>query len=318
MHGVYLITPSDNAPAVPPSGSEHPSGEIDDHVVESGRPPSRQRTSQPANRVAGTSPTHALIGFLASLPRGAAAVAASALVSGIVAYYLPQLLSTAPTPTPPLAADVLDNIEPPITMVVPSAQTGIGSPGSGCASFRRWATAIGGIDAGTTTFTLVLQSTTNAATYVAGVRAHILATRPPSSGIAVSCPAQAGVVERSVLINLDSGVGTYVRAGRGAPFGFTLRRGESEIFNISAATTRHALQWTLEVDAVINGMHHILTVRDNKRAFMTSAVDSSRAIYRWNYTNAWELDRGGSREPVRVVPVGKQLTPVGRLRGGSR
>jgi hypothetical protein len=204
-------------------------------------------------------------------------------------------------------------------MVVPSGRSGSGSPGAGCASFRAWATGIGGADADETTFKLVLQSQANAPTYVAGVRAHVLSKGRPIRGAVVRCPAQGVVTERSVLIDLDrSGDGRYVRSGHRQPFGFTLRRGESEIFKISAGTRAHAVRWLLEVDVVTDGEHRLVTVRNNMRPFLTSAIDPRAGVYQWNYADAWIVASANPNQPDRAVRVGQKLRSSGTHRDSPR
>jgi hypothetical protein len=253
---------------------------------------------------------HRALGNFASVPRAAATIAASAVLTGVIAYYVPKVLSSAEHPPPALTADVLDNTEPPLKMVVPQARTGASSPGAGCDSFRSWAVKIGGIDAGMTTFKLVVQANDTKPIYIAGLRAVVVSSSDPASGIVVSCPSQEGAVERSVVIDLDkSKNGEYIRSGRAQPFDFVLHQGETEIFHVKARTSRHSLRWFLQVDAVVGGRHELLLVKDSGRPFATTGYAVAAGTYVWNGADAWTVS--GQPHGGQVIPVSRQLTPLG-------
>jgi hypothetical protein len=223
---------------------------------------------------------------------------------------LPKLLNAAEPKRPPITATVIPNADPPLRMVVPSARTSVGSPGSGCDGFRRWGLRLGGADAGETTFKLIVQSETDDPVYIAGVRAVVSRVRPIRSPVVVVCPSQGEAPEREVLIDLDtSQAGRYVRAGRQEPFNFVLSRGKSEIFRITAATKRHAVHWVLEVDVVVAGKHRTMRLDDNGRAFATSGYARRVPEYFWDFEHQW-FPSGVRDVPV---PVGRRLPPRGAL-----
>lgn len=218
----------------------------------------------------------------------------------------------------PVAASVIPDTEPPITMIVPSGRTEGSSPGPDCDSFRAWALKIGGVDAGRTRFRLLVQSNTHDPVFVAGLRARISSKQPPASGVVVTCPAQAGLSERRVRIDLDkSSEGQYVRSGREQPFNFVLSRGESEVFNVTAKTRQNAFRWVLQVDAVVAGTHKVITVTERGKPFATSAYDRNGGAYYWNYADAWDLRGGDPTYQDRSVPAGDRLVPIAGTQGGG-
>src|SRR4051812_42360333 len=107
-----------------------------DKVPDSGAGRQASHDSRRTNQRGRTGRGRAVLRLLASAPRAALALAGSALVTGLVAYYLPKVLNTGAGTKAPLTANVLDQTEPPVRMVVPSARTGTRSPGQNCDSFR--------------------------------------------------------------------------------------------------------------------------------------------------------------------------------------
>ena len=228
-----------------------------------------------------------------SLPRAILGLTGAAVISGVVAHYLPGVLP-AEAKGPAVLTNVLDNTNPPLRIMLPEAPTSLHTrPSPGCASFRPWALGVGGADANETALDLVVQGNTSAPVYVAGLRARILSAVPPRSGVLAVCPSAGTVTPRKIAISLDGGLaGKYITHAGDEPFGFTVGKGETEVFDIGATTHRSDVRWLLELDLVVAGRQRVITISDNGRPFQTTAVGTRRpTVYTWNLQDAWQLTR---------------------------
>jgi hypothetical protein len=248
---------------------------------------------------------------LLTLPRAAAGVAGVAVITGLVGYFLPRILNSATaSATTPLYSRVLDDSEPPLLLLIPPART-VGSAPSGptCEAFLSWARSAGGVDAGTTRFSLVIQGNTDAALYIAGVRAHLVSTAAPDSGALVECPTQGEVKPHKIVIDLESAArGRYVTNASGSPFGVTVGKGESEVFDVTASTQRHTFSWLLEVKAIIAGQTRVLLISDHGRPFQTTPLGPLKSTYQWSAEGEW-------REIIGHRPTSRTLRAGAELRG---
>lgn len=229
-----------------------------------------------------------------SIPRAIAGVIGTAVIGGLVAFYLPKVLSPPPAPGPPVQTNVLDNTDPGQKVIVTRAPTADKTqPGPGCEGFQSWRATVGGADAGETQFDLVVQGNSSSAVYVAGIRAHILSSRPPYRGDLAECPTAGTVTPRKVVLPLDSTqTGEYITHGHNSPFGFTVGKGSTEVFDIGAFTRRSYVRWVLELEVVVGGKTRVLTIYDHGRPFATTAPRPGSPQYVWNLNGAWT--RAGS------------------------
>jgi hypothetical protein len=227
----------------------------------------------------GNAKARARFASVRSLPRAASGLFGAAVITGTVAYFLPRLFSATSSAGPPVKTNVVFGGQTSLAMVLPQASLR-GGPGAGCEAFREWGLRVGGVDAGESVVSVVVQGNTSDAVYVAGMRAHVLSEGTPAEGVLGVCPSAGTVTPRDVVLDLDaSRTGKYVTSGRAAPFGFTLARGETEVFHVTATTRRHAVRWLLELDLVVAGAHRTIVVSEDGRPFATSAYAETLPRY---------------------------------------
>jgi hypothetical protein len=179
-----------------------------------------------------------------------------------------------------------------------------GPPGDGCAQFYPWVAERGGVSAEDTYLRLVLQGKGSNAVFLSSMRARIVERRAPLNGIPLWCGiGGAGVNIRFIYLDLDKSppVGVHGEFSdtrgmlRRKPFGFTLRKNETEVFEIWAVTKKCYCRWVIELDLVVNGTRAVKTVTNNGRPFQTTAWSCCRT-YVWT-GGAWYVDAGGEPQP---------------------
>jgi hypothetical protein len=189
--------------------------------------------------------------------------------------------------------------------VVPAGTRIIGGPpGNGCGQFYPWLAERGGVPAENTYLRLVLQGKAANAVLLSSMRARIVERRARLAGTPLWCGAGgAGVDIRFVYLDLDKspavGVHGEFSDTKGLvhrkPFGFTLKRNETEVFEIWATTRTCYCKWVIELDLVVNGTQAVKTITNRGRPFQTTAWSCCRS-YVW-MAGAWYLDAGGEPQP---------------------
>jgi hypothetical protein len=193
-------------------------------------------------------------------------------------------------------------------MVVPRGTKVIGGPsGDGCLQFHPWVTKRGGVPADDTYLRLVLQGKQSNAVLVSSLRARIVERLTPLVGTALGCPSAGAAEPHFVSIDLDKRPPTGVfaeltetmRVVRRKPVAFTLKKNETEVFDIWAFTKQCYCKWVIELDLVVNGQHAVRTVTNNGQPFQTTAWKGKR-WYEWDFVSSWLLD--GEPQP-RNAPL---------------
>jgi hypothetical protein len=202
----------------------------------------------------------------------------------------------------PVAIDTFNDFGEAL-MVPRGARIIGGPPGDSCAKFHPWVMDHEGVSATDTYLRLVVQGKAANAVLLTGLRARILERRRPMAGIALACGGGgAGAVIRYIRLNLDERppIGRHgqiteeQRFITGKPLALTLKKNETEVFDIWASTERCFCRWVLELDLVVNGTRATKTLSNNGRPFQTTAW-SGRQAYHW--AGAWYLDAGGEPQP---------------------
>jgi hypothetical protein len=187
-----------------------------------------------------------------------------------------------------------------------------GPPGKDCAQFHPWVAEHGGVSAQSTFLRLVLQGKESNAVLLSSMRARIVERRAPLTGIPMVCGAAAGAADiHFIYLDLDKRPALGVHADlndsmqvvRRKPFGFTLKKNETEVFDIWAVTEDCHCKWVIELDLVVNGRRAVKTVTNKGQPFQTTAWSGPRA-YHW-IAGAWYKD--GYGEPL---PRDRPLRPL--------
>jgi hypothetical protein len=186
---------------------------------------------------------------------------------------------------PPLRAEVVPfsvvhSTFPSPTAVVPLAREKLPRPpaiaGKGSQRFLAWAHDLGGADAEQTQVSFVLRSDLTAPVIVANVRVVVQERRPAMRGTWLK-PAQAGdLPERVIEIDLDTDPPTVKRtAYQGDPswkFPLQVSNQDPELFTVIAKANQSFCFWKLEVDYLVEGRQHTLTVDNDRQPFRTTGV----------------------------------------------
>jgi hypothetical protein len=93
---------------------------------------------------------------------------------------------------------------------------------------------------------------------------------------------------------------------RRKPFGFTLKKNETEVFEIWAVTAKCYCRWVIELDLVVNGTHAAKTITNKGQPFQTTAWSCCRS-YVW-VGGAWYIEASGEPQPRN-----KPLKPLPEL-----
>ena len=153
-----------------------------------------------------------------------------------------------------------------------------------CADRDQWARALGGIDAGETTFRAYLEGRSERAVVIDDARVIVHERRAALTGAYVPCGAAATLPERSLDLKLDTHPPTVkyysgARSRRSSPLLLTLPKGEVEAFRVSAHTERCFCKWTLEFSYVAEGKRRSLRLSDGGRPFQTSWVGQAEEVF---------------------------------------
>lgn len=238
---------------------------------------------------------------LATIPGAVLALVGTGLVSTAVAFYAPGLFGHFSQPPPPLFLHVQAMPTTPIDLVMDSAATAT-SPGSGCDTFYQWGHAHGGRDAGKTQLALVVQGQSDSNVFISGIRADIVAKAPLGNGVDVFCEGQGEVTPTQVSIDLDRSASGYTRSGPGAPFGYTVNRTDTVVFDITARAEHFDYRWRLDVQAVVDGKTRTFVVDDAGRPFETTGVPATQAGYSWS-SDQWVRSVHGTSKTYRAGTI---------------
>ncbi|WP_147312511.1 hypothetical protein [Thermomonospora umbrina] len=151
--------------------------------------------------------------------------------------------------------------------------------------FRSWALRLGGSDSEETRVRLDLQGRSTKGVLISSLTARIVAVHPSPAVVGVGCDSAGSASPRDLSIDLDSARPTarYLVKGRREPFGFTLAKAETEVFNITAYTRRPVvIEWRLHLDLTVDGKSRPIEIDDHGKPFRTSAAPAERQ-YTWQY-----------------------------------
>jgi hypothetical protein len=195
-------------------------------------------------------------------------------------------------------------------MVIPASVRTKGSPGTGCGGFHQWGVDNGGFDGGQSTIQIVAQGRSDQAVLITTMNVLILLKTDPVQGIPVRCPSAGEAQVRAITVDLDAAPPKVsYESNSGAPFGFTLAKGETETFVVTASTARSTYRWRLQLGVVVDGKRKTINVGPAE-GFATTASPKS-AFWDWNFKDAWMLTHAdGTVDESRTSPATSALPPV--------
>ncbi len=182
----------------------------------------------------------------------------------------------------------------PIDVMLPPGVRPSSGPGPGCANFHDWARSQGAMDAGTTRLQVVLQGRSDGQVLVSDARAVIVGEQP--AGVMLRCPTAGEAALRLLTIDLDSQlpVAQYTSEAR-RTFGFTLEKGETETFLITARAARSGCRWYLQLTLVTGARTRTIRVDDHGRPFGTVGTAGGPD---WSWDGDSWLGPNNERVPV--------------------
>ena len=116
--------------------------------------------------------------------------------------------------------------------------------------------------------------------------ARIIRRIPMSAAVPVGCGTAGVVTVRSIQINLDASppLADY-RSAYGTHFAFTVNKGETEIFDITAlsAMPNVVTEWDLVLNVTIGGKGNTYVIEDRGRHFETAGwtAGATKGTYTW-------------------------------------
>jgi hypothetical protein len=172
--------------------------------------------------------------------------------------------------------------------VIAKSIQSIGAPpnkANNCIGRYDWAHSIGGIDADSTSARVTIEGTTDNVVQIKGIAPKIISSSPPSVGSHLTCPGRGGSPEvRSVAIDLDAKPPTALtvdKTGAVVPFFFTVNKGQTETFDISAITAKCDCEWNVEISVNVDGKDETFTImaKGSRNFRTTSSLDAK--MYQW-------------------------------------
>lgn len=233
-------------------------------------------------------------------------VFATAVISWAVAFYAPGVASHK-TESPPIVTDVQDdpfavatfnNLS--VQMFLPASAVSPRTrnpPINYCSGFHDWGRRLGGADVNTTHVRLTAQGTTDSAVIITGLSARVLG-RKAVNGLNVECTSQGEAQIRVLTINLDSHnpYASYLMENRPSPFGFTLKKGETEVFDVTASTSSSEMtDWDLLLHLTVDGKEQSIEVQDRGKPFRT--VGEHKGTW-YDWIGSWS----GNQSPFNQSP----------------
>jgi hypothetical protein len=195
----------------------------------------------------------------------------------------------------------------PILLKLPVGRTPTTGPGPGCDGFTAWAHRQGGVDAGATRFAVILRGRMDGQVLISNARAVVVGRATPVRGIAVECPTAGEAQMRPLMIDLDEPHKVAHYEARTHRFGFTLEKGETETFLVTARADRATYLWYLELTIVAGEKPQKVRVTNGGDLFKTT-TPARRNVWQWNFEDAW---LGPNGQKVR------KGEPLGGTGGGA-
>jgi hypothetical protein len=197
--------------------------------------------------------------------------------------------------------------------IIPSTVRTHGTPGPGCAGFHSWMADNQGVDAGKTALQIAAQGSTDKPVLIQNMVVTITDRSPPRTGINVVCATAGGAQFHSIAVDLDAtppkvdfDAAEYSYAPKGR-FGFTLAKGETESFIVTAFARKATYRWRIEFDVVIDGVAATMEVGGSE-GYTTTVEPPPFTSWDWNHQDSWQLD---SDDPAKgtLVPGSQPLPP---------
>ncbi|KAB1128627.1 hypothetical protein F6X68_30880 [Micromonospora sp. AMSO12t] len=226
--------------------------------------------------------------MLQSLSRGwwfVVAGTVTAVIGGVVGFFVPKALD----PQRPIAVNVVSNPatvaawgNDTFSVVLPADARPATPPPLTCGSILDWAHGNGGVDQEATRVRLVVQGASDKGVLIDGMRARPIrrTATPDPGGISLACGGPQGVATpRRIAMDLDRAEPSAEYAtkvdGRLPLFGFTLQKGETEVFELTAST-KGTVEWVIVLDLVVDGKAQSVEVTNHGQSFRTTGFVSPR------------------------------------------
>jgi hypothetical protein len=151
---------------------------------------------------------------------------------------------------------------------------------------------MGAADAGVTQVRLVITGLSETDVLIDALQVRVLKREKALLGTHIVCPVGgASGTPRQIEIELQEQppLTRYVAEGGEStePFLFILRKGENEVFYLSAYAREDAYDWIADLLLLVNGKRHIIRIDNDGRSFRTTATTRAQTAY-W-YSGRWTV-----------------------------
>lgn len=238
---------------------------------------------------------------LLSIPSLVATTALTAAISWGVTFFFTGVTSS---PGPPIFVSV----QPELTKIVgglrgPGVVLPVGirvveAPPYGCVDFSAWARQYGGVP-DKAQMRIVVQGNSSDAVLISNMRIKVLDRLPALGGLNLRCRPQGEAQIREIDANLDATppIVNYMSGTKELPFGFTLSKGETEVFDVVAETKNAHCIFDIALDVIVGGRRQTIIVDNYGQHFeATGAPDRPE----WDWFGDFWLGPGD--ESNKVLP----------------
>jgi len=165
-------------------------------------------------------------------------------------------------------------------------------------SYATYAKQNGGVLAGSSLITVVIQSTRSEAVVLTGLRAVVVQRRPPVVGTVTFRGECGGVSPRWFLVDaLDADPIQVVPQDGGngneplpaITFPYTVSATDPEVFQIFPRVISHDVDWYLELTWIADGVRGVTRIDDDGRPFRTTGVSAAQPYYFDRKTGTWRM-----------------------------
>ncbi|MGW6973514.1 hypothetical protein [Streptomyces sp. NPDC054952] len=178
-------------------------------------------------------------------------------------------------------------------------------PGKGCDGFHDWLIKHGGTDAPQSKFQVVVQGNADGDVQISNLRVLIADRQEPSRAVGVVCPSAGETNAHPISIDLDKASPRAVYTSpSGRPFGFTVKKGESETFPITATAHHGRYSWRLEFDMTLGTEASTQLVDDSGKPFRTVPRPAGPS-WEWDFQGAWAVHDAGATSTPQRLSVGE-------------
>jgi hypothetical protein len=203
-------------------------------------------------------------------------------------------------------------------VIIPAGHRVKGDPGPSCGSFYSWGHLNGGVQPNPR-FQIIVQGDSSDAVLISGIQINTVRRAPPIRGIDAVCPSAGNASIRTLKVDLDAPGQPLIYANpsyQGEPIAFTLMKGETEIFDITASTSQYSYSFYVDLDLIVNGKSQTMRVGvdgANSNAPFRATAYIGQQHWVWDYSSTWNaadlnyLPQHNPDGTEKIIKAGQQF-----------